>query len=77
VSTPQLPDFGRGLRLLREARGIAVAELADAAGLRQRRLEGIEAGRHDLRYDAMVALARGLGLTLAEMVVCIEVLVKA
>jgi transcriptional regulator with XRE-family HTH domain len=75
--TPELAEFGRGLRLLREARGVSVVDLADAAALTQSRLEAIEAGRYDLRYDALVALARGLGLTLAEMVVCIEAIVRA
>lgn len=47
-------------------------ELAGAAGLRVRRLDSIEAGRFDLRYDELMALADALCVKSAELVGCDE-----
>jgi transcriptional regulator with XRE-family HTH domain len=64
----QLIAFGRGVRELRDEQNISVGELAAAAGLTPRRLEAIEAGRLDPRYDVLCALAAGLGVTLPVLV---------
>jgi transcriptional regulator with XRE-family HTH domain len=47
-------------------------ELAGAAGLKVRRLDSIEAGRLDLCYDELMALADALGVKSAELVGCDE-----
>ncbi|HEX5851567.1 MAG TPA: helix-turn-helix transcriptional regulator [Solirubrobacteraceae bacterium] len=64
-----LIGFGRAIRQLRAERNISAGELAAAAGLTPRRLDAIESGRHDPRYDVLIALARGLGVTPAVLVV--------
>lgn len=66
-SNTQLVAFGRAVRELRAEQNITAGELAAAAGLTPGRLDAIEAGRLDLRYDAMLALARGLRVEPAEL----------
>jgi transcriptional regulator with XRE-family HTH domain len=59
--------LGRAIRQLRAERNISADELAAAAGLTSRRLDAIESGRFDPRYDVLLALARGLGVKAAEL----------
>jgi DNA-binding XRE family transcriptional regulator len=59
----ELIAFGRAIRRLRAERNMSEGELAAAAGLTPTRLDAIEAGRFDPRYDEILALARGLGVT--------------
>lgn len=47
-------------------------KLARAAGLMVRRLDSIEAGRFDLSYHELMALADALGVKSAELVGCHE-----
>jgi transcriptional regulator with XRE-family HTH domain len=61
----ELIAFGRTVRAAREQRGMSVAELAEAAGFKRRRLVRIEAGELDPRYDGLIALADGLGVRAA------------
>jgi transcriptional regulator with XRE-family HTH domain len=58
----ELLAFGRAVREAREQKGMTTAELAEAAGLVRQRVEAIEAGRRDPRYDGLLALADGLGV---------------
>jgi transcriptional regulator with XRE-family HTH domain len=58
----ELLAFGRAVREAREQKGMSTAELAAAAGLGRKRVEAIEAGRRDPRYDGLRALANGLGV---------------
>ena len=58
----ELLAFGRAVREAREQKGMTPAELADTAGLGRKRVEAIEAGRRDSRYDGLLALADGLGV---------------
>jgi transcriptional regulator with XRE-family HTH domain len=60
--------LGQTIRQLRVERDISAEQLAGAAGLKQTRLEAIEAGRVDLRYDVLLALAGGLGVQSGELV---------
>lgn len=62
---PDLIAFGRMVRAAREQKGMSVAELAEAAGFKRRRLVRIEAGELDPRYDGLIALADGLGVRAA------------
>jgi transcriptional regulator with XRE-family HTH domain len=59
-----------GLRIahLRAARGLSVDGLADAAGLDRKSVMRAEAGSRYVRLDTLLMLARGLGLSLAELV---------
>jgi transcriptional regulator with XRE-family HTH domain len=62
---PDLIAFGCMVRAAREQKGMSVAELAEAAGFKRRRLVKIEAGELDPRYDGLMALAKGLGVRVA------------
>lgn len=61
----ELIAFGCMIRVAREQKGMSVAELAEAAGFKRRRLVRIEAGELDLRYDGLIALVDGLGVRVA------------
>lgn len=63
-----LSALGRAIRLLRSERNVSARELAATAGLEPARLEAIEAGRCDPRYDVLVAVAHALSLTTTELV---------
>ena len=65
---PELIALGRMVRAAREQKGMSVTELAEAAGLKRRRLVRIEAGELDPRYDGLIALADGLGVRVAEII---------
>jgi transcriptional regulator with XRE-family HTH domain len=67
ISYPDLIELGRMVRAAREQQGMSVAELAEAAGFKRRRLVRIEAGELDPRYDGLIALADGLGVRVAAM----------
>lgn len=67
-----LKVLGQRVRRLRESRNMSEQELAGAAGLRLRRLDSIEAGQFDLRYDELMALADALGVKSTELVGCDE-----
>ncbi len=68
--------LGQAIRQLRVEHDISAERLAGAAGLKQTRLEAIEAGRLDLRYDVLLALARGLGVQPGELVTRAEAVAK-
>ncbi len=65
---PELIALGRMVRAAREQKGMSVTELAEAAGLKRRRLVRIEAGELDPHYDGLIALADGLGVRVAEII---------
>jgi hypothetical protein len=62
-SEPELVFIGQAIREEREDRGISTAELAAKADIGKGRLARLEDGNSDARYDLLVALARGLGVT--------------
>jgi transcriptional regulator with XRE-family HTH domain len=68
---PDLIALGQTVRQLREERDIDTRSLATAAGVEPRRLEAIEAGRQDPRYDVLLALAGGLGVEVEVLVATI------
>jgi len=63
-----LTALGQVVRQLRVERNISAGELAAAAGLKPARLDAIEAGRFDPRYDVLLALARGLDVKASDLV---------
>jgi transcriptional regulator with XRE-family HTH domain len=71
-----LVALGQAIRQVRVERDISVEQLASDAGITQTRLEAIEAGRLDLRYDVLLALADGLGVKTGELVTRAEALAK-
>jgi transcriptional regulator with XRE-family HTH domain len=58
-----LRQFGRHLTALRHQKGLSIGQLAIAAGLEYRQIEQIEAGKVDLLFTTLLALAKGLGVT--------------
>lgn len=63
-----LSALGRAIRLLRTEQNVSPRELAATAGLEPARLEAIEAGQHDLRYDVLVAVAHALNIETSDLV---------
>ncbi|HEY7151640.1 MAG TPA: helix-turn-helix transcriptional regulator [Solirubrobacterales bacterium] len=57
---PELVEFGRRLRELRDAAGLTQEDLADAAGLHWTYVGQIERGERNLTYKNILRLARGL-----------------
>jgi len=55
--------FGRRLAVLRRQKGFSQRELAAAAGLSYRQVVAIEAGKVNLLFTTILALARGLEVT--------------
>ena len=64
---PELLPLGREVRRLRKERGLSQEALADAAGLHTNYVGGIERGEHNVGIKALFALARGLGVSPAEL----------
>ena len=62
------PPFGERLHALREAAGLSQAQVAEKLGLAQRSYSQWERRSVALRHDQLEALARALGITLAELV---------
>jgi transcriptional regulator with XRE-family HTH domain len=55
-----LKEFGRKLAMLRKQKDLSVRELAAAANLDYRRVQRIEAGKVNLLFTTILALARAL-----------------
>lgn len=69
---PLLVDFGDRLRVCRFEADLTQEELADAAGLHWTYVGQIERGERNLTYLNVLRLARGLGMTPAELLDGIE-----
>jgi transcriptional regulator with XRE-family HTH domain/quercetin dioxygenase-like cupin family protein len=63
-----LAQVGEKLRLLREVRGWTVDDVAQASGLAERHVHGIERGHRALPVDAVLKLARAFGKPLREVI---------
>ena len=64
--------FGQRVRRLREQRRMSTSALSERSStsrgrMSSRRIGRIETGEADPRYDELLALARGLGVTPAEL----------
>jgi transcriptional regulator with XRE-family HTH domain len=59
--------MGEQFQRVREARGLTQAELAQRAGVRLRSLQEWEQGTRIPRFDRVIQLANGLGVTLDEL----------
>lgn len=64
---PTLVALGHAVWQLREEQGLTPSGLATATGLDLARIEAIENGEDDPRYDVLLALADGLGVTKAAL----------
>ena len=61
-------EFGIHLRRLREAKNLSQQELADLADLAKKTITRIENGNATATNDVMISLARGLTISLKELV---------
>ena len=59
--------LGENIRAIRQRLKISQAELAGRAGLNRTYLSDVERGRRNLGFFALVAIARGLGITVSEL----------
>lgn len=64
----ELIRFGEQLRRVREQQRLTVADLAGRSNISPTRVAKLEAGLTDPRYDALVALSRGLGVEPSELI---------
>jgi len=62
-----LQEFGRKLAMLRKQKDLSVRELAAAANLDYRRVQRIEAGKVNLLFTTIMALARALEVNPEEL----------
>jgi transcriptional regulator with XRE-family HTH domain len=62
-----LRRFGRQLAALRKQRNLSVRELAARSGVDLRQVIRIEAGKVNIHFTTILALARGLGITPEEL----------
>ena len=60
-------QFGRRIRVLREAMGISQEELADRAGMHRTYLGGIERGERNPALKNIGALAKALEVDISEL----------
>jgi len=65
---PLLRALGARVRQLREGKGWTQEGLADRAGLDRSYIAGIEAGLRNPSIKALARIAKGLGVTVAEVV---------
>lgn len=64
----EIRRIGRQLRTLREKSGRTLAQLAEAAGLSERAVRELEAGRTNPSLTTVVGIADALGVSLDELV---------
>ena len=62
-----LRRLGRRLRLLREAAGLTQVQLAERASIDEKHYQTMESGLSNVTFATLVAVARALGVTLAEL----------
>ena len=61
-------QLGRRLRDRRSASGVTQTELAERSGLEQSLISKLESGRHQPRYDTLERYAKGLGISVPDLV---------
>jgi transcriptional regulator with XRE-family HTH domain len=59
--------FGQHVAELRLQKNLSVRELASRSGMDQRQIDRIEAGKVNILFTTILALARGLGITPEEL----------
>jgi len=62
-----LTKFAKRLTSIREKQGISIRELAIRADLEYSHVQRIEKGKVNFAYSTLVALADGLGISIAEL----------
>jgi transcriptional regulator with XRE-family HTH domain len=73
-SRPELVLLGQAIREVREEQEVSAGELAGKAGIAERRLARLEAGKLDPDYDLMLNLADALSVEPSTFVLRAEAL---
>jgi transcriptional regulator with XRE-family HTH domain len=60
--------IGKTIRLLRDEAGLTQEELAHASGINTSEISHLERGLRNPKWETMKRLARGLGVSCADMV---------
>ncbi len=60
-------QFGSRVRTLRKARSLSQEELAELSGLHPTYISGIECGKRNVSLENIRSLAKGLGISLADL----------
>jgi transcriptional regulator with XRE-family HTH domain len=60
--------IGKNVKYLREQRALSQAELGQAAGTNQSTIHRIEQDDHDPKLSTVLAVARGLGVSILELI---------
>jgi transcriptional regulator with XRE-family HTH domain len=60
--------IGETIRALRQRAGLTQEEVAFEAGIHPTEISRLEKGKRNPKWETMKSIARGLGVTLAEMV---------
>jgi len=63
-----LEKFGENLKTLRIAKGLTLEQLAFEADIELSQVHRVEKGKINPTLTTLIALAKGLGITLAELV---------
>jgi|SRR5690349_18670272 transcriptional regulator with XRE-family HTH domain len=63
----ELVGLGQKIRRLRQNRGISQEELAFRCGLHRTYVTDVEAGTRNLTFGSLLAIARGLGISVSEL----------
>jgi transcriptional regulator with XRE-family HTH domain len=66
--------LGRAIGELRRQRRMTGVQLADACGVHRTRIYALEAGRVNPGYTVLLALSRGLGVSVSELIAKAEAL---
>ncbi len=60
-------EFGLRVRKHRKSLGFSQEELAERSGLHRNYISDVERGRRNLSLDALLRLAKGLGINIREL----------
>ena len=67
MTAPDQPALGVAVKAIRKERKISQVAVCDATGFTQSWLSEVEHGRRNPSWSNVVRLARGLGVTVAEV----------
>jgi transcriptional regulator with XRE-family HTH domain len=71
---PDQTALGAAIRAIREEQGLSQNRLAETTGLTQGWLSDTENGRRNPSWSSLIRLARGLGISIGELVARAEAL---
>ena len=64
--------LGKRIRELRKARGWRQIDLAQHCGVREVHLSYLERGKREVGFNTLVAIAKGLGIKLSDLIRDVE-----